>query len=395
MARKRTYFDYAATTPLATEVQRAMEPFVVDRFGNAGSIHHEGQEAINALDQARARVATTLQAAFREVVFTGSATEANNIALQGTIAAHRRAHPQQPQSVVISTLEHDSIMQTCAYLHEQGVEVRYVPVGRDGRVRVDDVVARIDATTVLVSIMMVSNEVGSRMPIEAIATEVRSRRGATSYPRIHTDASQAFAYLPCVPHELGVDLMTVSAHKVGGPKGVGVLYVSGGAPSSYLQPVLYGGGQEYGLRPGTENVAGIVGGSVALERAAHRRDKASARARARLNEVWEVVAAAFPRSAVNGPSVQRGTGHRAPHILNVYIPQFAAERLVTALDLEGISIAAGPACSARSPRPSSAVQALGYNQRRAECSVRISLGEQTTAAAVRRLGAALRRVSGR
>ena len=396
------YLDYAATTPLDSAVFDAMKPYLGQlsvkskestvAFGNPGSLHSFGQQASAALFTARQMIAKELGCRYNEVVFTGSATEANNLALRGAIKQWRflqsAASTVQPR-IIISAIEHESILATAKDLEQEGVEVVVIPVSKEGRVDLKKIAAALTSQTVLVSIMYANNEIGTLQPIAEIARSIQSFRRSTSvYPLLHTDAVQAFQYASCNVEKLGVDLLTLSAHKIYGPKGIGALYVRA-ASTPNLKPTITGGGQEFGLRSGTENVAAIVGFSKAVSLAAMNREDEAMRVATLRNQAWAGIKKLFPKAALNGPATTSST--RLPNNLNWYAPGVSGEQLLVALDLDGVAVSSGSACAARSTAPSHVIQALGCSLAQAKNSLRISLGAPTTSANIRRFLAALQR----
>lgn len=387
---KRIYLDYAATTPLDPEVERAMRPYFSAKFGNAGSVHSFGQEAIAAVDEAREKIAKAIGAEFREIIFTASATEANNLALRGVIKSYQYKSAkisvnQQPR-LIISAIEHESVLETAKDLSlfgrspacEENAEVVYVPVNREGIVDLEKLKSALNERTLLVSVMYVNNEIGVIQPIPEIAEIIKNFKKEIFF---HTDAVQAFQYLNCDVNYLGVDLMTFSSHKIYGPKGIGALYVRDlrnedvkfTNPKSYiLNPIITGGGQEFGLRSGTENVPGIVGFGAAVELVTRDKEQV-AKKTARLREYfWKGLKKIEPKAEINGGG--------APHILNVYFPSLLSQDFLVRLDLAGIAASSGAACSARSLEPSYVIKALGYSDDRAQRSIRFSFGKYTSKA---------------
>lgn len=418
--RSTIYFDYAATTPVDKEVLRAMEPYFGVKFGNAGSLHSFGQEAVAALDRAREDIARSIGAGFREIVFTGSATESNNLALRGAVRGFRKETAANPRpKIIVSAIEHESVIETARDLEREGVaEVVVVPVDPRGVVDMKKLRAALDKRTALVSVMYANNEIGVIQPIKEIAgfiNEYRMRNESTNKafvnsqgnslfvdkPLFHTDAAQAFQFLDCNADALGVDLMTLSAHKIYGPKGVGALYMRRQRANSKEQiasnpplaishlpfaAVTTGGGQEFGLRSGTENIPSIVGFAKAVELASARRAAEAERIGALMRHFLGGLKKIYPRLAVNGhpsvPPLLRGEGGggvmRLPNILNIWLPGKRAESLLMKWDLAGLAVSAGSACSARSYEPSRVLQALGHSRKRAQESVRFSFGVLTT-----------------
>jgi len=372
---KKIYLDYAATTPVDPAVLRAMEPYFTERFGNPGSVHSFGQEAITAVDRSREAIAAALGTGFRNIIFTSGATEANNLAIRGAlpIAREHSKNFERPR-IIVSAIEHESVIETARAVMRMGAEVVHVPVSPDGIVDEKKIKEALNERTVLVSIMYANNEIGSVQPIAAIAKMVREFRASLGksahavYPLLHTDAAQALQFLDCNVERLGVDLMTLSAHKVYGPKGVGALYVR---DVKMLWSTARGGGQEFGLRSGTENVPAIVGFAKALELALAAREKESVRLAALRDGLWENIKKAFPKAEKNGePGL--------PNILNVYFPGHAAQDLLTKFDLAGLAASSGSACNSRAIEPSYVIEALGYSKERAASSIRFSLGRPTT-----------------
>jgi cysteine desulfurase len=443
----KIYLDYAATTPVDSAVLHAMRPYFFEKFGNAGSLHSFGQEAIAAVDRSRDCLARAISAEFREIIFTSSATEANNLALRGIpllsqpkadqppagkeglgevlrvekqnpsqpplavpaeASARRRGKGRGAPRVIVSAIEHESVLETARALERHGVEVIYLPVNKAGVVDLKKLKASLNENTILVSIMYVNNEIGTVQPIAEIAKVIQEfkvqkvitppslpsppsaslafdgERGGDPYPLFHVDASQAFQFFDCDVNKLGVDLMTLSSHKIYGPKGAACLYIrdTGAYPLSTIHyPLLFGGGQEFGFRSGTENVPAIVGFAKAVELASSMREKELRRVAEVHNYFWRGIKKIFPEAQINGvgevvSSQKLVVG--APHILNVYFPNHAAQDVLTRLDLAGIAASSGSACRSRAMESSYVIEALGYSKTRAKASVRFSFGRQTT-----------------
>ena len=387
---RHLYFDHAASTPVDPRVFRAMRPYFSRHFGNPGSLHSFGQEAIAAVDAARASVGKLIGAKhFREIVFTSGATEANNLALRGAVELYKKNHPDVARPrIIISAVEHESIFETAQALERDAVEVVRLPVNKEGVVDIVSLKNALTESTVVVSVMHVNNETGTIQPLREIKFMIDAFRkesageGGTPgiYPLFHTDAAQSFPYLYCDVQLLDVDMMTLSAHKMYGPKGVGALYVrrdekifsaSGGFP---LAAQVSGGGQEFGLRSGTENVPGIVGFAKAAELAAAARGKTSTRIVALRDELWRRIKLVAPSAEINGPMGDA----KAPHILNIYFPGLAAQDLLTRFDRAGLAASSGSACRSRAVESSYVIEALGYSKDRAAQSIRFSLGKGTT-----------------
>jgi cysteine desulfurase len=356
------YLDYAATTPLRPEAREAMAPFLESVYGNPSSIHAVGQAARQALDAARDGVARAIGARGEEILFTSSGTEADNLALTGVFLA---ARPEKDQIVTAAT-EHHAVLDTCEFLRGLGAEVTLLPVDGDGRVDAAAVAAAITPRTCLVSIMAANNEIGTLAPLAEIAQVTR----AAGVP-FHSDAVQWAGALPLDVESIGVDLLTLSAHKFYGPKGVGALYVRRG---THLTPIHHGGGQERGRRAGTENVAGIAGMARALELAVAEVPAEAPRLTALRDRLLAALRDALPDVILNGHPVDR-----LPNNLNVSFCGVDNELLLLNLDLEGVAASAGSACTAGSLEPSHVIAALGASPERLRGSIRLSLGRETTA----------------
>ena len=363
------YLDHNATTPLLPEVVDAMVPYLREHFGNPSSAHVYGQRARAAVEGARAQVAALLGARAQEVLFVAHGTEANNLAIRGVLAAL-----PDKRHVVSSVIEHPATTEPCRELERQGGRVTWLPVDAQGQVRPAEAVAALREDTALVTLMHANNETGVLQPIAEIAHEARSRG-----IRVHTDASQSVGKLPVSVDALGVDLLTVVGHKFGAPKGVGALYVRQGTP---LRPVLLGAGHERGLRPGTENVASLVGLGVACEVARHTLEAEATRVRALRDELWELLRARVPGLALHGHPEQR-----LPNTLNVRFPGVRGSALLEATP--EVAASTGSACHAGEESASSILTAMGVESLQALGAVRLSLGRTTTSEDVRRAARAL------
>ena len=369
------YLDHAATTPLRKEVLTAMLPYLTEHFGNASSLHAAGRRARQGLDEARERIAAVIGAKPREIVFTSGGSEADNLALKGAAwaASARGRH------IVTSSVEHKAVLHSCAVLERSGFEVTYLPVDRFGRVDPAAVEAAITDHTALVSIMYANNEVGTIQPIAEIGAVCR-RAGVL----FHTDAVQAGGFLPLDVDRLGVDLLSLSAHKVHGPKGVGALFVRQGTA---LLPQVQGGAQERQRRAGTENVAGAVGFAEALDLVQGdpaARDAENARLAALRDQLL---------ASVRDLDGVEATGHpieRLPHNASWLIDGVEGGDLVAALDLGGVAASTGSACTSGSAEPSHVLLAMGIGPERAHGALRLTAGRSTTAAEIEEAGALLR-----
>jgi len=367
----RIYLDWAATTTVRPEVIEAMVPVLAGGY-NPSSVHADGRAARRVLDDARAAVAGVLGCAPREIVFTGGGSEGDVLAIVG--AAKARAGTGR--HIIISAIEHHAVLHAADALEAEGWRVTRLPVTADGIVEPAAVAAAIRPDTTLVSIMLGNNEVGTVQPIAAIAA-VAHEHGVL----VHTDAVQAAGYIDLDVTRLGVDLLAISAHKFGGPKGVGVLFVRRGTP---VVAQIVGGGQEHGLRSGTENLAGIAGLARALTLAEAERPAAAARVGALRDRLEAAVLAAAPEVRVLAAGAPR-----LPHIAALAVPDAPSDGLVIALDLEGVSASAGSACAAGSLEPSHVVAALGVPEPYAMGMLRMSLGRATTTAEIDRAAAIL------
>lgn len=371
----RIYADHAATTPVREEVLQAMLP----HFGagyNPSSLHSEGRAARAALDTARETIARCLGARAKEIVFTGGGSEADNLAIFGT--AHLRG--TQARHVIRSAIEHHAVMHAFDELADDGFDVGVIPVNGQGVVSPLAFEDALRTDTILASVMVANNEIGTLQPVRELAAIARSR-GIT----IHTDAVQAPAYLPLDVRELGVDLLSISAHKFYGPKGVGALYVREGTP---LRAQIVGGAQESALRAGTENVAGIVGMARALELAVEERALNAPRLEALRDRFEAGILAALPDVRVNG-----GGAARLPHISNLSFSGVAPDAFVLRLDLEGVAASTGSACAAGAVEPSHVIAALGAPPAWAGSAVRFSFGAATGPEQIDRLIAIITRVT--
>ncbi len=367
------YLDHAATTPVAPEVLAAMQPWFCDGFGNPSSLHSVGRRARNAVDEARDRVAAALGCASREVVFTAGGSEADNLAMRGVLdrwGALRGRH------VVISAIEHDAVIKTAEQLAEEGrCTVTVVGCDAHGCVSPEAVAEAVREDTVLVSVMLANNEVGTVQDVAALVPLVRARNPRTL---IHTDAVQALGKLPLDAHELGVDLLSVSAHKVYGPKGVGALYVRQGVT---LAPQISGGGHERGRRSGTENVPGIVGFGVAASLVSEERAAEMDRLATLSSRLTELVATGVPDAVVTAAGAPRLSS-----FATFAFPGVSTEVLLTLLDTWDVCASGGSACSSGAHMPSHVLVAMGYPTAVAAGALRCTLGRATTADDVDRAG---------
>jgi len=355
---RRVYFDNNATTPVLPEIFEAMRPFFSEHFGNASSIHHHGQETRAAVERARESVAALLGCRASEIVFTSGGTEADNLAIFGLV--------RPGDHVITSTIEHHAVLNACKHLESSGCEVTYVPV--DGRcvINPDDVRHALRANTKLITVMMANNETGVLQPVEEIG---RIASEADVY--FHTDAVQAAGKVAIDVKQIGCDLLSISGHKMNAPQGIGALYVRKG---TILQPMIYGGSHERSRRAGTENVAGIAGLGTAAEIAeSGLRNGDSTRIAAKRDRLETGILAQVESTGVNG----RGAT-RVPNTSNIRFNHIEGEALVIALDLKGLAVSTGAACSSGAIEPSHVLTAMGLRPDQARASLRFSLGKQNT-----------------
>ncbi len=357
---RRIYLDNNATTGVLPEVFEAMKPHLADGFGNPSSVHGPGRQARTAVEGARRKLATSLGCTARRIVFTGSGSEANNLALKGVALTAGKGR------IITSAVEHPAVLNTCRALQSLGFQVTVLPVDARGSVSPSDLERAIDDQTVLVSVMLANNEVGTVQPVADLA-RIAHEHGAL----MHTDAVQALGKIPVDVADLGVDLLSVSAHKLGGSKGVGALYVAKGV---VLHPLVHGGSQERSLRAGTENVPGIVGFGKACELADRRLLAGDSGRLAKLRDrLQEGLLALFEDARVNGHPTER-----LPNTVNLTLPGLRGESLVLFLDRQGVFFSSGSACKSGNPDPSHALLAMGLSDEDAHCAVRFSLGHEIT-----------------
>ena len=364
---KQIYLDYAATTPVDKEVLKAMTPYLKKDFGNPSSLHRFGQKTRSAIDEARKKVAKFLNCSESEIIFTGSATEANNLAIFGVVRALKKKEIKP--HIITTKIEHHAVLHPFEELKKEGVEVSFIAPNKEGIVEIDDIQKAIKENTVFISIMYANNEIGTIQPIQKIGKLIaRLNKNRKHKIYFHTDAVQAVNYLDCNVKELGVDLLTLSAHKIYGPKGVGALFVKQGTP---IEPIIYGGGHEFGLRSGTENVAGIVGLGKAIELVEKHKNDIKRIKKLQDKIIEEVLK--IPNTRLNGSREKR-----LPNNVNISISGVEGESLVIALDQYGIAVSTGSACSSKELKPSHVLLAIGLSPKEAHGSLRITLGRFTT-----------------
>ncbi|WLR49962.1 cysteine desulfurase family protein [Bacillus tianshenii] len=370
---ERIYFDHAATTPVHPSVIEKMTPLLAEVYGNPSSIHHFGRESRKYLDEARQVLADTIGAAANEIIVTSGGTEADNLAIFGTVYANQKKNGH----IITTAIEHHAVLHACEQLEAEGFDVTYLPVDRNGVVAVKDVREALRDDTLLVTIMYGNNEIGAVQPISEIGAMLKE---TAPHVVFHTDAVQAYGVLPLNVNECHVDLLSVSAHKINGPKGTGFLYARNGVK---LTPRSYGGEQERKRRAGTENVPGIVGFAHAAELAIRELEERQEQYRAYQQAMISTLKAEDVSFQVNG-SIENGM----PHILNIYFPGTNVEALLVNFDLAGIAASSGSACTAGSIEPSHVLTAMfGSEAPETIASVRFSFGygnsvEQVEQAAV-------------
>lgn len=372
MKIKKIYLDYAATTPVDKEVLKEMLPYFSGKFGNASSVHSFGQESINAVDKAREKIAILLECDFSEIIFTGSATESNNLAIKGMVTQHKTHNIKH---FITTDIEHESVRESLIELEKMGHEITYLKVDRDGFIKVSDLEKAIKSNTILISIIYASNEIGTIQPIKEIGKlieKINVKRREQNLPKIyfHTDAVQAFNYLECRPDWLKVDLLTFSGHKIYGPKGIGGFYVRKGAP---LSPVITGGGQEFGIRSGTENVPYIAGLAKAIELVFRNRGINYKYVENLRNKLLNYIIKYNKDAELNGALT-----NRLPNNINIRFSGVNNETFLVALDRMGVAVSAGSACSSRATNISHVLMAIGLNEKQAKESIRVTLGKYNT-----------------
>lgn len=367
LADDTIYLDHAATTPLDPAVLSAMLPYLTEQFGNPSSPYALGQNARAAIDGARATAAQVLGCQPNEIVFTGGATESDNLALKGVAWQRRLEGAAAVPHIVTTAIEHHAVLHAATFLERQGFDVTFVPPEANGTVAADRIEAAIRPETCLVAVMAANNETGAIQPVAEIGCIAR-RHGIP----VHIDAVQAAGLLPLRVDELGCDLLALSAHKFYGPKGVGLLYVRRGTAIAWQQD---GGGQEGGRRGGTENVPCIVGLAAALHRADAEREATAAHCRQVRDRLQAGILAAIPGAAINGPI---DSGDRLPNNLNVAIPGLQGETVLLNLDMQGVAASAGSACTTGNSEPSHVLLAMGLGEQRCRESLRFTTGRSNT-----------------
>jgi cysteine desulfurase len=354
------YLDHAATTPVRREVLEAMAPFWDGRFGNPSSVHRWGRDARTALDEARERIASCMGAGPDEIVITSGGTEGDNLAILGVWRTRRKADGRN--AILTTPVEHKAVLGAVHQAAAEGADERICKMTRDGTVDESSFDGLAKADTAIASVMWINNEIGTVQPIQKLA-ELAKSRGIT----FHTDAVQAFGKVEVDARKTPFDLMSISGHKIGAPKGCGAMFIRRGTP---LEPLFHGGSQDRGRRPGTENVAAIVGLARAVELARAEREEECRRLSAMRDRFEQLVLARVPDAVIHG----RNAAQRAPHITNVSVPGLDSESMLMALDLRGIGCSAGSACQSGSMSPSHVLTAIGVPRDLAGAALRLSFG---------------------
>ena len=353
------YLDHSATSPVDPEVFKAMEPYFINSYGNASTLYSFGREARKVMEESRKMVASLIGADPDEIIFTSGGTESDNISIKGT--AYRLK--DKGNHIITSNIEHPAVDETCKYLEKNGFEVTYLPAGEEGIVKVEDLEKAITDKTILITIMHANNEVGTIQPIKEIGKVARKHK-----IYFHTDAVQSVGKIPVDVNELNVDMLSLSAHKLYGPKGIGALYIKKGVR---LEPIFHGGGHEKGIRPGTENIAGIVGLGKACQIAEENLEETMQYVTSLRDEIIEKVLSEVEESYLNGHPTKR-----LPNNINFRFTSIEGESLVLHLDSKGIASSTESACSSKNQEPSHVLTALGLENVDAYGSLRLTLGKE-------------------
>ena len=385
---KRVYLDYASSAPIDRRVARVMEDASRIAWHNPSSLYKESVEASRLLEQSRLQVGRYFGVHSDEVIFTGSGTESDNLALRGAVNAFRIAYPECTPHLVVSAIEHSAVLETARMLEQEGCTVTYLTVSSEGVVDPVELKSALTECTVLVSVMYANNEIGVVQPIAEIAKAIRHFKKhhdhKEGFPLFHTDAVQAVQYLPCAVEKLGVDLLTANGSKIYGPRGIGILIKRRHVA---LTPILSGGNQEFGLRPGTESLDRVRGIAQALELCAQVKEREVDRLTVIRDYAFERIESVFPDVIINGDRI-----HRLPNNINISFPGYDSEFLVLELDAHGISVSSKSACKSTDTHPSYVLHALRPTHNEQEGSLRISLGRNTKKSDIDRVINALSRI---
>lgn len=384
LKKKRAYFDYASTTPLDSRVFSAMKPYLLEHFANPSSLYKEGVIARKAVEESRRKVATILQVKPDEIVFTSGGTESNNMAILGTYWYHKNVLKKEKLHFVTTSIEHASVLEVFEYIRSLGGKVTYVSPEENGIVSVKKIEEAIRPETVLVSVMYANNEIGTIQPVREIGKMLKTIKTGTDIV-FHIDACQGALYLPLIAHDLNVDLLTLDGSKIYGPKGVGILLRKGGVITSGISPIMFGGGQEGGLRPGTEHTSGIVGFAEALCIAHKEKQKESARLKKLREYLFTELTKKSKNIKINGDREKR-----LPNNVNICLPGLDAEYAVFRMDVLGFMISSVTSCKTLSEDSSSyVIEELYQDDSCSKSSLRITLGRFTTQREVKQLIKAL------
>lgn len=365
---EKFYFDYASTTPLDPRVFEAMRPYFMEEFGNASNLYELGHRARQAVEKSLDKIVSVLNCKSEEFIFTGSATESDNLAILGVA----RANKDSGNKIIISNVEHKGIIAACGALKEEGFEIYELKVKENGLINPEDLKKLLDKETVLVSVTLADNETGTIQPIKELAEVIKKFRQKNNrpLPYFHTDAVQAALYLDLDVEKLGIDLMTLSSHKIYGPKGIAGLYIRKGTD---IKPIIFGGGHQNKLRSGTENVPGIIGFAEALGIASKEKDKESERIKKLRDKLQKGILKSIPKVVVNSHPTRR-----LPNFINVSILDIEGEALLLHLSEKGIYVNTGSACNAEKLEPSHILKALGLPYEYIHGSIRFTLGKSIT-----------------
>jgi cysteine desulfurase len=373
--KQRIYLDHAATTYLDESVIKAMKPFWMEKYGNPSSLYFDGAQALKAIDNARQSISKNLNCKAAEIVFTAGGTESVNLAIFGVARKHLSNKKLPKPHLICSSIEHHAVLESFKALEEEGVEVTYLPVDSFGFVNTKELTSAIRSNTILVSIILANNEIGTIQSISELSKTVKAVNPEIIF---HTDACQAAGVLSLEVNKLGIDLMSLNASKIYGPKQIGLLYVRSGVN---LKAIIYGGGQERALRSGTENVPAIVGFAKALEIAQKHRQKESKRLRNLRDYFIKNAFQKIPDLILNGPNPKNDSDKnqiRLPNNINFSVIGAEGEALMFYLDAQGVEISTGSACTSMALNPSHVIKAIGKNDSDAKSAIRISLGKNTT-----------------
>lgn len=358
------YLDNSATTRAFDEVAQAVVKAMTEEYGNASSVHHMGTVAGERVAGAREVIASTLKVDPQEILFTSGGTESDNLAIIGVA----RANKWRGKHIITTSIEHPAIQETTTFLQKEGFETTYLPVGKDGVVNLEDLKAAIRPDTILVSMMLVNNEIGAVEPVEEAGKLIKSINPDIYF---HVDAVQGYGKVLIRPRSMNIDLLSVSGHKIHGPKGIGFLYIKKGTK---IVPICYGGGQQKGMRSGTENVPGIVGLSIAAKKCYEDFDNHISKLYDLKRYLIDELGKRLTDITINGPECEKG----APHIVSISIKGLAAETVLNMLSSKGIYVSAGSACTSNNPHVSDTLKAIGLDRNLLESTIRVSMSFMTT-----------------